>query len=226
MIEKRIASKKCFIYPDENASICLIQPVDGHDLKWIETQVAEIKSLSDKTFMLAVLLVKDWNRELSPWKAPAVFGKESFGSGAPETLSYITESLIPFIKHEYKDIADFFLGGYSLAGLFSLWAGYRTSVFKGVAGVSPSVWFPDWDNFIMSNKIKAPRTYLSLGDKEEKTRNKVMATVGDRIKMQYDVLENDRVLEWNSGNHFADSDKRTAKGFAWLINRDESAYCV
>ena len=51
--------------------------------------------------------------------------------------------------------------------------------------------------------MKAPSTYLSLGDKEEKTRNKVMATVGERIKMQYDILNNDRVLEWNSGNHFA-----------------------
>ena len=66
--------------------------------------------------------------------------------------------------------------------------------------------------------MKAARTFLSLGDREEKTRNKVMATVGDRIKMQYDNLYNDCVLEWNSGNHFADPDKRTAKGFAWLIN--------
>ena len=24
-------------------------------------------------------------------------------------------------------------------------------------------------------------------------------------------------LEWNPGNHFVDSDKRTAKGFAWAI---------
>lgn len=45
-----------------------------------------------------------------------------------------------------------------------------------------------------------------------------MAAVGDRIKMQYEILDNNRVLEWNSGNHFVDSDKQTAKGFAWLLN--------
>lgn len=90
--------------------------------------------------------------------------------------------------------------------------------------MSPSTWFPNWDSFIKSNKMKASRTYLSLGDKEDKTHNKIMATVGDRIKMQYEKLNNDCVLEWNSGNHFVDSDKRTAKGFAWLLNKDSSSY--
>lgn len=220
MVEKTIGSKKCFIYQSENASNCLIQPVDEHDLELLDREVEAIKELTDKSFILIAFLIEDWNRELSPWEAPAVFGKEKFGSGASESLLYITESLIPFIKGEYDGITDFYLGGYSLAGLFSLWAGYQTGIFKGVTGVSPSVWFPNWDSFINSNNMKAPRTYLSLGDKEEKTRNKVMATVGDRIKMQYDILHNDRVLEWNSGNHFVDSDKRTAKGFAWLINKN------
>lgn len=218
MIEKTIGSQKCFIYQNGNASNCLIQPVDAHDLELLDKEVEEIKKLTDKPFILVAFLVEDWNRELSPWEAPAVFGKENFGLGAPETLLYITESLIPFIKSEYDGITDFYLGGYSLAGLFSLWAGYQTDIFKGVAGVSPSVWFPNWDSFIKSNKMKATRTYLSLGDKEEKTRNKVMSAVGDRIKMQYDILHNDHVLEWNSGNHFVDSDKRTAKGFAWLLS--------
>lgn len=218
MIEKTIASKNCYIYPSENASICLIQPVDGHDLELLDKEIKAIKAQTGKPFILVAFLIGDWNRELSPWEAPAVFGKENFGLGAPETLLYITESLIPFIKSEYDGITDFYLGGYSLAGLFSLWAGYQTDIFKGVAGVSPSVWFPNWDSFIKSNKMKATRTYLSLGDKEEKTRNKVMSAVGDRIKMQYDILHNDHVLEWNSGNHFVDSDKRTAKGFAWLLS--------
>jgi hypothetical protein len=26
------------------------------------------------------------------------------------------------------------------------------------------------------------------------------------------------IREWNAGNHFVDSGKRTAKGFAWVMN--------
>ena len=220
MTEKTIASKKCTIFPDENATVCLVQPVDERESALLEKQVGEIKRLTDKPFVMAAFLIEDWNSELSPWEAPAVFGKENFGSGATETLSYITEILTPYIKAKYSGITDFFLGGYSLAGLFSLWAGYQTDLFKGVAGVSPSVWFPGWDSFIQSNQMEAPKTYLSLGDREDRTKNKVMATVGDRIKMQCAALDNDCILEWNSGNHFADPDKRTAKGFAWLIGRE------
>ena len=31
----------------------------------------------------------------------------------------------------------------------------------------------------------------------------------------------DCVLEWNKGNHFKNPDMRTAKAFAWLMNRDK-----
>ncbi len=49
-----------------------------------------------------------------------------------------------------------------------------------------------------------------------------MATVGDRIREAHGILTGrgvDCILEWNEGNHFRDADVRTAKGFAWLLNR-------
>ena len=48
MIEKKIASKKCFIYPSDNASICLIQPVDAHDSELLDKEVEEIKSILEE----------------------------------------------------------------------------------------------------------------------------------------------------------------------------------
>ena len=96
-------------------------------------------------------------------------------------------------------------------------AGYQTDIFRGIAAVSPSVWFEGWDQYILANTIMAKKTYLSLGDKESKTKNKIMSTVGERIRMQYECLRNDHILEWNVGNHFAQPDIRTAKGFSWLI---------
>ena len=62
--------------------------------------------------------------------------------------------------------------------------------------------------------------YLSLGDREERTRNPVMARVGEAIRETEDILKSagkDCVLEWNKGNHFKEPDVRTAKAFAWLL---------
>ena len=76
-------------YGDKNADIVLIQPVGDHDLPEIENEVAEIKKLTSVDFQLIAVKVEDWNDELSPWNAPAVFGNEGFGNGAEDTLAEI-----------------------------------------------------------------------------------------------------------------------------------------
>ena len=76
-------------YGDKNADIVLIQPVGDHDLPEIENEVAEIKKLTSVDFQLIAVKVEDWNRELSPWDAPAVIGYEGFGNGAEDTLAEI-----------------------------------------------------------------------------------------------------------------------------------------
>lgn len=221
-MEKMICGKKCFICRSGEPDALLIQAVDEHDQELLEQEFGLIKKLAHKPFALAAFLIEDWNRELSPWEAPAVFGKENFGSGAAETLSFITDSLLPELYGMYGN-KSLYLGGYSLAGLFALWSAHQTDLFCGIAAVSPSVWFPGWDRYMESNPILSPEVYLSLGNKEEKTKNKTMAAVGENIRRQYEILRSaDAVerceLEWNPGNHFAESDLRTAKGFAWLLN--------
>ena len=224
--EKTIHGKKCFIHENGISDKFLIQPVDAHDLELLDREAELIKELSPQVpFTLAAFLIENWNTELSPWNAPAVFGSESFGSGAEQTLSFIINSLLPELNDMYPlGNKHFYLGGYSLAGLFALWSAYQTDRFMGIAAVSPSVWFPGWKDYITSHSISASQIYLSLGKKEEKTRNNTMATVGDNIRCQYELLcKMDNMekctLEWNEGNHFADSELRTAKGFAWLLNR-------
>ena len=90
----------------------------------------------------------------------------------------------------------------------------------GVAAASPSVWFPGWMEFEQQHPIQAQRVYLSLGDKEEHTKNTVMAAVGDNIRTLHSRLAErgtDCTLEWNSGGHFKDADLRTAKAFRWVM---------
>ena len=73
-------------------------------------------------------------------------------------------------------------------------------------------------------RILTKKVYLSLGDKEAKTKNPVMATVGDSIRRLHQIYERaediETILEWNEGNHFREPELRMAKGFAWVINRE------
>ena len=203
---------KRFEYGNPASSNVLIQMVDDHDLSVIGSEVRSIKVEVD--FCLIALRVEDWNRDLSPWKAPAVFGNEDFGGGAEETLSTVLAEMGNKAKRYY-------IGGYSLAGLFALWAAYQTDRFVGVAAASPSMWFPGFVEYMENRPIRTPGVYLSLGDREERTRNPVMATVGDCIRKGRDILRAQGVqcvLEWNKGNHFKDPDLRTAAGFTWLLN--------
>ena len=204
-----------YTYGNPASDIVLIQMVDDHDLEGIESEAAEIYRLTDADYFLTAVKVQNWNADLSPWPAPAVFGKEDFGNGAAETLTEV-------LKYTGDKSKTYYIGGYSLAGLFALWAAYQTDVFKGVAAASPSVWFPGFADYMKENRIRTGKVYLSLGDREEKTRNPVMATVGDRIREAHDLLKEqgvNTILEWNPGNHFRDADIRTARRFAWVMGQ-------
>ena len=217
--EISIDGRLCFLYQDEAATHLLIQPIDEHDLELLDQEIEAIKKLSGKPFSLVAFMIKDWNQELTPWAAPAVFGKVPFGSGAEKTLEFITSQLLPEVQ---ENIPHLILGGYSLAGLFALWSGYQTDKFDGIVAASPSVWFPKWIEYATDNKPLAKSIYLSLGDKEEKAKNPVMAQVGNAIRRQNELLTgqmDNTILEWNPGNHFVDSEKRTAKGFAWVMDK-------
>ena len=206
-------------YGNPDAPVVLLQMVDDHDLEGIETEIETIRKMTNADFYLMAIKVRSWNVDLSPWAAPAVFGKEDFGNGASDTLAEV-------LKHCTDQKKTYIIGGYSLAGLFALWAAYQTDVFKGVAAASPSVWFPGFLDYMRGNTIHAVSVYLSLGDKEEKTRNPVMATVGSRIKEAHVLLKErgiHTILEWNQGNHFRDADIRTAKAFAWTIQEMKEA---
>ncbi len=180
------------------------------------------KYCGKKELILAAFQVEDWNCNLSPWEAPATYGDGTFGGGGKATLEWLENSFIPYLKEQFGD-RPLILMGYSLAGLFALWAAYESEVFSGIISGSGSLWFDHWDKYVASHNVKsACKIYLSLGTKEEKTRNKTMALVGDRTRAQEEILKTDPnvqdvILEWNNGGHFADSGERLAKGINWMF---------
>ena len=220
-IKSSLDSRQLTLYEQPDPRVIFLQPVDDHDEESLDNQIAYMERHTDSPFALCAVKINRWGIELSPWEAPAVFGKEDFGDGAGETLVFLSETLIPALKEKAQlQDAEFVLGGYSLAGLFALWCGYQIDLFSGIAAVSPSVWFPGWTDYAKSHSFYSGKVYLSLGDKEAKTRNPVMATVADCMEKQYEIFQSagvDAVLEWNQGNHFKDSDIRTAKGFLHFL---------
>ena len=217
----QIGNRPCRIYGRASAEYLLLQITGEHEQQSMDNEVDAIAQSSRK-YLFAAVPVSNWNDALSPWEVPAVWGKQGFGGNAAETLPFLTEQVIPTLKQRFalQENVRIILGGYSMAGLFALWASTQTNLFYGVAAASPSVWFPGWMEFEQQHPVQAPRVYLSLGDKEERTKNPVMAAVGDHIRTLHGHLAErgaDCTLEWNSGGHFKNADLRTAKAFRWVM---------
>ena len=56
----------------------------------------------ERIFLFIAFKISNWNNDLSPWNAPAVFGKDGFGDGAKNTLTFIEDVLIDFICEKYQ----------------------------------------------------------------------------------------------------------------------------
>ncbi|MBO4337855.1 MAG: esterase [Lachnospiraceae bacterium] len=206
---------EAYRYANTDADIVLVQMVDEHSLSSIEKEMEMIRSMTAAEFGLIAVKVDNWNNDLSPWEAPAAFGNEAFAGKADKSLDF----LLGLCTDPGR---TYYIGGYSLAALFALWSSYRTDIFSGVAAASPSVWFPGFSDYMRENRPKCDTIYLSLGDGEEKTKNRMMSAVGESIRIGHELLKEQGInclLEWNSGNHFKEPLLRTAKAFAWVLNQ-------
>lgn len=175
-------------------------------------------------FTLVAIGGLDWNRELSPWACDGtVRDAEPFGGQASEFLDGLLNQIIPQVESSlpcppiWRGIA-----GYSLAGLFSLWALWQTDVFDRAASASGSLWFPGFIDYAHEHTMpNAPdAVYLSLGKKETKTPNRMMRHVLDDTRTMEALLVERGILatlELNPGNHFAQTDLRMARGIHWVL---------
>ena len=124
------------------------------------------------------IAIHDWQREMSPWYAPTLSKDgEDFSGGADVYLESLLSAILPWATERIHGKASFIgIAGYSLAGLFALYALYKTDVFTRVASMSGSLWFPGIKEFCKENamKILPEKLYLSIGDKESKTRHPIL----------------------------------------------------
>ena len=216
-----MSEAEVFIHKGSSASPLVVMNSFGDEWK----QVAEVlEQLEVRDYSMLAVICSEWNKDLAPWKASAVFkGETDFGGGADEYLNMLTGEIIPetIKEHDLKPSAAF-IAGYSMAGLFALYSLYKTDVFDGAASCSGSLWFPGFKEFVLDNDpaVSTSKIYMSLGDREANTKNKVMATVEDNTKAvagRFNDLGFDVLFEMNQGGHFTDPALRTAKGIAYLL---------
>jgi predicted alpha/beta superfamily hydrolase len=113
-----------------------------------------------------------------------------------------------------------YLAGYSLAGLLAAYALFRLPGLAGAVCCSGSLWFPGFLEYAESHEPGGSRVYLSLGDREKKSRNPVLSRVEECTLRFRDRLA-DRGVTCaffpEPGNHFQDPDGRLARGIAWCL---------
>lgn len=118
---------KIFRIAAADSPVCvLIQPTGEHEQAHLTEEAGQILQHASCEALFVSFPIADWDQELSPWHARQAFGEESFGSGAGATLQWILEKLLPALRSQLHlpENIPYILGGYSLAGLFSLWAAY------------------------------------------------------------------------------------------------------
>lgn len=198
---------------------------------------------------LVKVSVERWEENFSPWCAPRVFAKgPNFGDGAPKTLDVLINQVVPWVESELSVPPSYrVLVGYSLAGLFSLWAGMSqpsvsqpdvsqqvacvcqpdavpTPTFQRIGAVSGSLWFPGLleyvDQQLRGGVVGLTHAYLSLGDREARTPNPQIMHVRENAELLDSKLRDAGItstFELNRGNHFQNVEERLQKALNWLV---------
>ena len=222
MIEMSIAGRPCRFFGSETPDCILVQPSARHENASLEAEVMQLAALIDRPFLLVTIEQEDWTIDLLPWPDGNISRDPEAGKHGQETLDFILQGLLPELECRYGS-RPVVLGGYSLGGLFALWASTQTDRFRAIAAASPSVWIHGWIPFAKKNKPLAEAVYLSLGDREEHVKNQAIARVGANLRAYYELLRTHLdpehcTLVWEEGGHFNDNAGRLARAFAYSVS--------
>ena len=127
--------------------------------------------------------VDPWEDALTPWPAPALFaGEPPFGGQAAATLASLEQAL--------PDQGPVALCGYSLGGLFALWALMSCPRFCAATSLSGSLWYPGWTDWLAAHPrdLTGYGAFLGLGSKEARGPRPLMRTVDSATEKTHQLL--------------------------------------
>lgn len=215
-----IDQKRIAVFANENDNVPVV-----YANMFLETSrelLCECEKLGCEPFHLVSITNLRWDEELSPWAhTPVVSKDDNFTGEADKYARCLAERIIPrsegLIVPSYRVIA-----GYSMGGLFALYAPHITGMFSRVVSASGSMWYSGFVSYVKKHDFlrRPDAVYLSLGDRESRTKNQFLSRTEDCAKELCSIYQSrgiSSVFELNPGNHFKDAPLRLAKGIAWAL---------
>ena len=153
-----------------------------------------------RTCTIVTVPVASWNEALTPWPAAGLYREEpDFGGKAADTLDELLCIAIPAIEQQTGlSPTHRALGGYSLGGLFSLYAFTHCDAFCACACLSGSVWYEGWVDHLRGLDLalpispSAPRKSAAHGPSCARSR-----TTWAHVPKSYVVEDATYVLSWD-----------------------------
>jgi len=216
----------------DHRSVCVYETTDAaapvvYSLDFKECGAALLSkcaALGCRPFNLVSVSHLHWDAELSPWPAGKIISKSDHFTGeADSLLQVLTRKIIPHVETMtgWKPSTRV-LAGYSMSGLFAVYAAFNTPLFTDIVSASGSLWFPDIVNYVAEHAPSPTvrRAYFSIGDLESKTNHPYMKTTASNTQEIAQILQSKNVetfFELNPGNHFKEQTLRVAKGIYQVL---------
>ena len=223
-IQQEICGVKLYVYRSNVQNDTTIYFLDGDQFaepfnRWI------IKHHPPLNFVL--LNANNRTDDYTPWPLQASETMPmDFEGKAEEHLSFISTHVIPFCESEYglaSSAEKRVIGGYSLGGLFSLYAAVNNDLFGTVLSCSSSLWYPDFLDYLKEHPFKAthPKLYMSVGDQEGTTATNLTADQTSNTIALKDFYEpkfqaGDFKFTLEEGNHGNDISGRAWRAVEWV----------
>jgi hypothetical protein len=220
-IRRTTGGKQTVLYPSEAENKPLI--VVNHYSPETDKIMEALRDNGKPELNLLFVYGLDWEHDMTPWEcAPLRPSEKAFTGGAGEYLELLLTQILPQARDSVRgEPAYTGIAGYSLAGLFAVYSMYCCDEFDRVASISGSMWFPGFKEYVFEHSMKKipDRVYMSLGDREGRTKDQRLGTVrenSEAIVKHFTDIGISVAWELNPGNHFTNASLRCARGIGAL----------
>jgi predicted alpha/beta superfamily hydrolase len=172
----------------------------------VDEACAKLYKEADINEMIIVAVYNGPDRvgEYTPFKDP----KHEGGNGE-KYIEFLTEELMPHINSKFRTLTDAkntAIGGSSLGGLISLYAGAkRSDKFSKVIVMSPSIWWADGKiiDYVTSAKLDAAKTriWVDMGGAEGEEGLSFTRKFNDAFKQKYPGFKSYAYKEFPDAPH-------------------------